>query len=346
MNPGIVALFGGAGETGQSGRLLHERLFRGLTAPVRVAVLETPAGFELNSADVAGRIAEFFRTHLQNFHPQVSVVPARRRGSADGPDNPDILGPLREAGLIFMGPGSPTYAARHLAGTLAWHTLQARHRLGAALSFSSAGTIAVGAYALPVYEIYKAGEDLHWQPGLDLLGPFGLKLVFVPHWSSPVGEAPVDISRCYMGRERMDGLLSLLPADVPVVGIDEHTALLVDLAGSSCSVFGEGAVTLVRAGREETRSPGSVIPFEELCAVRLPASDTGISPGVQQQGLELSGDEDGALTAEAAALFQQREHARRQNDWPAADALRARLADLGYQVTDSPAGSRWKRSRA
>ena len=343
--PGVVALFGGAGETSQSGRQLHEWLLERLTSPVRVAILETPAGFELNSADVAGRIAEFFRVHLQNYHPQVSVVPARRRGAPDGPDNPGILGPLRRANLIYMGPGSPTYAVRHLDGTLAWHTLLARHRLGATLSFSSAGTIAVGAYALPVYEIYKVGEDPHWQPGLDLLGPHGLRLVFVPHWNGPEGGAPLDLSRCYMGRARMDYLVSLLPSDVSVVGIDEHTALLIDLEKSFCSVFGEGGVTLLRAGREGLYAAGSAFPVEELCAVRLPAPEAGIPPGVWQEVLNGRTEEDGTPSWEAASLFQRREHARRLNDWSTADALRVRLVDLGYKVVDSPTGSQLRRTK-
>ena len=86
-----------------------------------------------------------------------------------------------------MGPGSPTYAVRQLADSLAWHRLIARHRVGATLALASAAVIAISALALPVYEIYKAGQDLHWQPGLDLFGAYGLKLVFVPHWNNAEG---------------------------------------------------------------------------------------------------------------------------------------------------------------
>jgi len=50
-----------------------------------------------------------------------------------------------------------------------------------------------------------------------------------------------------------------------------------------------------------------------------------------------------ALPAEGAALVALREEARRARDWSRADGLRARLADMGYLVEDTPAGPRWRR---
>ena len=127
--------------------------------------------------------------------------------AAAPPSRPTIDGltqPLLRADLIFAGPGSPTYAARQLAGSLAWDRTRVRHALGAALVFASAGAIAIGRYALPVYEIYKAGHDLHWQDGLDLFGPFGLNLAVVSHWNNAEGGADLDTSHCFIGKERFD----------------------------------------------------------------------------------------------------------------------------------------------
>ncbi len=78
---------------------------------------------------------------------------------------------------------------RQLQASLTWHTILARHRLGASLALASAAAIAAGTFALPVYEIYKVGEDPHWKPGLDLLKPFGLSLAFIPHWDNMEGGA-------------------------------------------------------------------------------------------------------------------------------------------------------------
>jgi hypothetical protein len=155
---GLVVLLG-SGETLPSGRRVFDWLMRQLPVPVRVAILETPAGFELNSAQVAGRIGEFLRKHLQNYHPQVTIVPARKRGTPFSPDDPDIATLIPGASLMLLGPGSPTYAVRQLEQSLTWHTMVACHRLGATLVLSSAAAIAASAYALPVYEIYKVGED-------------------------------------------------------------------------------------------------------------------------------------------------------------------------------------------
>ena len=86
QQPGIVVLFG-SGETSASGQKAFDWLFRHLKQPLRVAVLETPAGFELNSDRVAGRIGDFLCDRLQNYRPEVTLVPA---GSAAR-----LLAPIR-----------------------------------------------------------------------------------------------------------------------------------------------------------------------------------------------------------------------------------------------------------
>ena len=149
-----------------------------------------------------------------------------------------------------MGPGSPTYAVRQLEDSLAWHTLQARHRLGAALVFASAAVIAISRYALPVYEIYKVGEDLHWKPGLDLLGQYDLPLVFIPHWNNNDGGTELDTSRCFMGQKRFASLMAQLPSGLTVMGIEENTALILEPAAGEGRVIGAGGVTLIHTGHD------------------------------------------------------------------------------------------------
>ena len=43
-----------------------------------------------------------------------------------------------------------------------------------------------------------------------------------------------------------------------------------------------------------------------------------------------------------AALLEQRQAARERRDFAAADAIRNSLAALGVEVSDTPAGPRWK----
>src|SRR5689334_17250196 len=168
--------FLGSGETSLAGGRIFESLARDLQGPLRIALMETPAGFELNSAQVVGRVGEFMANRLQNYKPVVDVVAARKKDSPFDPNDPEIVKPLLYANMIFMGPGSPTYAIRQLKGTLAWDVIRARHRLGATLIFASAATISICAHALPGYAVYKVGQDIFETDGLDFLNDFGLHL--------------------------------------------------------------------------------------------------------------------------------------------------------------------------
>ena len=132
---GPIALLG-SGETSLAGGRVFETIARQFPQPLRIAILETPAGFELNSPKVAGRVGEFMQERLQNYNPHIDIIPARKRGIPYSPDDPQMLQPLLQADIIFMGAGSPTYAVRQLKGSLAWEIVRARHRLGAALIFA------------------------------------------------------------------------------------------------------------------------------------------------------------------------------------------------------------------
>jgi hypothetical protein len=310
-----------------------------LEPPIRMAVLETPAGFQPNSALVAEKVADFIRHHLQNYDPQVTAVPARRRGTPFSPADAEIVAPLLQANIIFAGAGSPTYAVRQLRDSLAWHTLQARHRLGAAIVLASAGAIAASSQALPVYEIYKVGDDLHWCPGLDLFGPYGLSLAIVSHWDNKEGGAELDTSRGFVGRARFERLFAMLPQDVVVVGIDEHTALTLDLVAASCQVMGRGGVTICHGKKGQCFSDGDTFPITELGPFRMPELRTGIPAEVWQQVQAAQGEAAAGPTAEVLALVKEREAARSRRDWATADKLRERLAALGWQVRDTPDGS-------
>lgn len=339
--PGLVALFG-SGETSAAGRRVHEALFRSLSASPRVVVLETPAGFQPNSAWVAGRLAEFIQERLQNFHPQVTVLPARRRDGNHSTDDPGLAAPLLTANYIFAGPGSPTYTVRHLASTWTWHAILVRQRQGAVLALASAAAIAASAHALPVYEIYKVGADLHWAAGLNFLGPYGLELAIVTHWDNQEGGVNLDTRYGFMGAERMAALEALLPPTTTLVGIDEHTALVLDLAAAEARVMGRGGVTVRCGGMTERFVSGALFPLGLLGALRLPALDEGVPAEVVKAACEAE-QEPEALPAEVAALIALREEARRARDWSRADGLRARLADMGYLVEDTPARPRWRR---
>ena len=335
--PGKLVLFG-SGETSPSGQRIHERMLRELAPPVRIAILETPAGFQPNSAAVAGKVGEFIEKRLQNFAPQVSVIPARKKGTAFSPDDPAIVASMLECNYIFAGPGSPTYMARQLEGTLALRHMIERHRQGAYLCMASAASLAVGAKVIPVYEVFKVGDDPRWVDGLDLLAPYGLELAIVPHWNNAEGGDELDTSRCFIGRARMEELRQQLPASTRILGIDEHTAVIFDFEQTCCLIMGKGTVTTLSREEERVYEAGGSFPFSELGSSWQPTKRR--EPAAPPPAVE---DE---LPPQVAELIERRERARTARDWATSDALRRQAVELGYEIRDTPQGPRWIRINA
>jgi cyanophycinase-like exopeptidase len=374
--PGLIVLFG-SGETSPIGRKVFEQVFHSLPDAPRLALLETPAGFELNSHQVINRVGDFFTHRLQNYSPQVEIIPARKRGTPFSPDEPAILEPLLQADLIFMGPGSPSYAIRQLHDSLAWYYLIARHRLGAVLALASAATVAFSACALPVYEIYKVGEELHWLAGLDFFKQYGLQLVFIPHWNNQEGGLELDTSHCFMGYERFARLLEMLPEEMTIVGLDEKTALIMDPSRTECQVRGLGEVTLIhtshkhpnrvglqtktgnqiditetdhdlamlvkrRAGHIHQYHDGQIFSMSEMGHFHAYHPEASLPHSIWQRAISTARCIETTRfekpPAEVLQLIRERENARQAGQWAIADELRRQITSLGWEIMDTKAG--------
>lgn len=338
MTIGQIA-FLGSGETSLAGGRIFESLAKRINDPLRIALLETPAGFELNSSQVVGKVGEFMKTRLQNYKPIVDVVSARKKNSAFSPDDPEIVKPLLYANMIFMGPGSPTYAIRNLQGTLAWDVIRARHRLGATLIFASAATISIGAHALPVYEIYKVGQDVHAVDGLNLFGDFGLHISFIPHWNNAEGGADLDTSRCFVGMDRFAEWCDLVPVENQTIGLDEHTGLVVDIESNQCEVSGVSSVSIVRECDPEMYPTGSKFKLSELGEVKIPNPlEKDIPPHVWEMVVNAATLGDDNPSDEVTALAEERLAARVNKNWAESDRLRDKISALGWTVQDAKDG--------
>jgi hypothetical protein len=338
--PGTISLIG-SGETASIGGQVFEAAARRYDPHLRIGVLETPAGFETNAARVANRVCSYLSTRLRSHNPRIDQIAARKKDTPLSPDSPKIVAPLYESSIIFLGPGSPTYAVRQLCDSLAWHIIQARHRLGASLVLASAATIAAGSLALPVYEIFKVGEDPHWKPGLDLFSAYGLSLIVVPHWNNREGGEDLDTSRCFIGQDRFAQLLDQVPPHMTIVGIDEHTALTVDFDACVCHVNGVGMVHIIQNGTEQVCAAGCDFPITDLGDYHpIAAPELGLPLGVWKTALEKHEQPRQHMQPppEVHSLAAEREEARKQHDWPRADRLRQKIADLGWQVVDTAEG--------
>ncbi|MBE0696258.1 MAG: hypothetical protein IH586_04985, partial [Anaerolineaceae bacterium] len=315
---------------------------------------ETPAGFELNSAAVAGRVQGFMETRLQNYNPRVEVIPARKKGTRFSPDDVQVARRILEQDLLFMGPGSPSYAVRQLADSLAWHLLKARNNQGMPVAFASAAAISIGKLALPVYEIFKVGEDPHWKNGLDLLGYLGLDLVVIPHWNNNDGGEELDTRRCFLGVERFTALAGSLDSGLTILGIDENTGLILDFEQETVQVLGSGSVHILQEGEETAFSKGETFPLRLMGDYR----GKDARPDLPQPVWEMIHAAHKAQLAEAAVaeesesaladavpeqvldLVEKRRKAREARDWSRADTLREEIQALGWSVVDTVEGPR------
>ena len=347
MTLGNVVFFG-SGETSPTGGLVFQKTAAGFGKGFRIALLETPAGFEPNSAQVAGRVADFLRLKLDEKKPRVQIIPARRKGTPFGPDSPGILEPVIIADWIYFGAGSPSYTVRQLRDSLAWRMILAAWQQGATLVLASAAMVAMGSSALPVYEIFKAGDDPHWIAGLDLFAPLGWKTALVPHWNNAEGGEELDTSRCFMGRERFRALLETLPPGTAVLGIDELTTLTLDWARGLAFVDGKGSATLLRDGTESVHPSGEAFPLAAIGAFAPPASIFGVDETLWEEVGRRRGRRDAEPEAppDVQALVAERERRRKAGDFAEADAIRVKLEGMGWSVRDTPQGPAVKQRSA
>lgn len=250
----------GSGELTATMVEVHKELLAGLSVSPRAVFLDTPAGFQLNVDQLSQRAVEYFATHVK--HP-MSIAFFRSNDTATPYEAEQAFQTLREAGFILIGPGSPTYAVRHWLQTPIPEILTQRIESGGCLVAASAAALTVGCFTLPVYEIYKVGEDVHWAEGMNILAHFGFDLVVIPHWNNAEGGTH-DTRFCYMGEPRFRKLESLLPEDVPIFGLDEHTACLIDLEKGEAEIKGIGHVTLRHRGAEMSFEKGDRFSLEVL----------------------------------------------------------------------------------
>ena len=340
-NPGLIALFG-SGEIAPSGRKVYDHIFGQISTSVNVSIWETPAGFQPNSAIVAGKIGQFLESHLRNHKPIVNQVPLRRIKGASSGVLKKLMDTVPNANVIFLGPGSPTYTVRQLRNSFAWDVLTQKHNVGTHLVLASAATIAMGKYALPVYEIYKSGETLHWTRGLDLLGTYGLNITFIPHWNNLEGGNELDTSHCYMGAQRFEQLSNLLEVSTTVVGIDEHTALIINMKEKQCHVVGKGSVTIISHRKKPRIFTSESFSISELGQLFIPeprrANYKSALPWLTklQTHTSLSAKPSKTVLDTCAS----REQARKTGDWALADLLRDQIQEMGWRVDDTKEGSK------
>ena len=231
-------------------RAVVERLGPG---PVHGVLLDTPFGFQTNAPDIAARAVDYFRDSVG---ATLEVAGLRSAADLEPPGGDAVIARLAAAPLRLLraraAPPTPSASGAAPWSPPSWPR-----------SWPSAGRSPSprpppwpsGVVAVPVYEVYKVGEEARWIEGLDLLGPLGLHVALIPHYDNAEGGTH-DTRFSYLGEERLAELEDELPDGVFVLGVDEHTALCLDLDAGTALVAGHGGVTVRARGRSTPHRVG------------------------------------------------------------------------------------------
>jgi len=251
----------GSGETAPTMTKPHRTIFERLEAPVDAIMLDTPFGFQENADDLVEKSLEYFDKSVGHKVEAAGL----RRSDGDPLVVETALAKIRTADWLFAGPGSPTYALRQWANSPVPAAFAEKLQTGGAVVFSSAAALTIGLRTVPVYEVYKVGMEPFWLEGLDLLSAFGLPVTVIPHYDNNEG-GNHDTRMCYLGETR----LSLIEGDLPegsfIMGIDEHTGVVLDLDADTAEIFGKGVLTLRLDGESITIPAGGTVGIDVLRA--------------------------------------------------------------------------------
>jgi hypothetical protein len=258
-SPRILTIMG-SGETAPTMMKHHRELIARFPGTPKAVVLDTPYGFQENAAELASKAVEYFRKSVG--HP-IEIAGLTRLHDEDTLIIEQGLSRVRQADYVFAGPGSPTYALRQWAGTSVPDIVRGKMRTGGAVTFASAAALTLGRYTVPVYEIYKVGNDPYWLEGLDVLGEIGLNVAVIPHYDNAEG-GHHDTRFCYMGERRLSILEEQLPTDAHVIGVDEHTGVILDLDSNTATVIGNSTITVRIKGHSTIHNAGDVISIDAL----------------------------------------------------------------------------------
>ena len=251
----------GSGETSPTMVTPHQQILASLGKlnSLKLTILDTPFGFQENADDLTDKLIDFFTQSVGATPKAISLRNTSVTGAALG----EAVNSIRESDWLFAGPGSPSYALK------VWHELGVSPHFDEVLVdgtvvLASAAALTAGSHTIPVYEMYKVGDEPHWLPGLNLIERHtGMPAAIIPHYDNADG-ANHDTRFCYIGERRLRVMESLLPPEVFIIGVDEHTGIRFDLDERTAHVFGRGTMTIRHHGESWTVSSGESATFEEI----------------------------------------------------------------------------------
>lgn len=326
--PRILTIMG-SGETAPTMVGTHRRLTSLLPSPVRAVVLDTPYGFQENASELASRAVEYFKTSV-NVDLRVAGLTRMKQSNGLPPPSSAVvekgLRAVDDAHYLFAGPGSPTYSMQQWSDTPIRELLVRKLGRGGIITFASAAALTLGGRTVPVYEIYKVGMDPYWNEGLGLLRELGIPASVIPHYDNAEGGSH-DTRFCYLGERRLQVLESMMSDDEYILGVDEHTGLVINLDDETAQVVGNSTVTLRKGSRQVVHSAGESFPIEELRAPSFTGTFAGTTSQASRSSSKRQDDSPSSSSATARSLLGSAESLRTSFD----DALIRGDADAAIE---------------
>jgi len=215
---GYLLLAGGAEFGGQMALVDHQAMVLAGGFATPICIVPTAAAYDHNHQRAGNNGLKWFQSLGAR---NVSIVPIIDPSSAG---DVQLASQLRQARLIYILGGSPSYLAEVLQKSLCWQALLEAYANGAVVAGSSAG-------AMVLCQYYFDPTHKQVREGLNVLS----NCCVLPHHNT-------------FGHTWSQRLLAELP-EVTLIGIDERTGLLDNGPGerqSSWRVYGQGHVALYR----------------------------------------------------------------------------------------------------
>ncbi|MGA7834062.1 MAG: hypothetical protein WCA31_02525 [Acidimicrobiales bacterium] len=363
MAQGVLAILG-SGETAPGMTKIHREILKAVQ-PKNAVNIDTAYGFQLNVPQMSEKLEKYFDASL---HVKLTTLHFPSYVRASELDRMIFKQQVRQADYVFAGPGSPTYALAQWAPLHFEEDLLSVLDKGGALCISSAASLTLGAFTAPIYEVYKVGDPSPtWRTGLNVLEHIGLRCVVIPHFDNNEG-GNYDTRFCYLGEVRLVALEEQLPDGVATLGVDEHTAAILDIAHDTITVRGRsnvywrlrGEQKVLRNGsttdlgelRDSAPTPRPIREIAESFVDRGPADLARIAATGGQEAttalaqlvqLAATGGE-GFIdpTPLVEGILKARVNARSIGQYELADQLRDVLVTAGFEIRDEPSGTTWE----
>ncbi len=363
---GAIAILG-SGETSPNLVSVHREMISRLKKITNPLIINSPFGFQENVDELSDKLQDFF---MKSLGIETDILSYRTPDDLNTVDYFKCLDKINKSNFVFAGPGSPSYAIKIWKDTGFPKSFKEVLQNNGSLVFSSAAATTLGEYTLPVYEIYKVGEKPYWIEGLDILSAIGIKATVIPHFNNKEG-GNHDTRFCYMGESRFEILRNKI--DSNIIGIDEHTGLVIDGKSLTGKIFGIGKVTILWGENYRNYIPGETIYFEEFASLEMnkvvplkvdkenieqnrnidKVSDIISKSDINQESinkilseikinLEDLEDKTRIIDPLINLIMEVRKTLRAEEVFELSDYIRDELKKLGIEINDNDVGATWR----